>query len=92
MRSLSAGVVPLSARVENFMYPPVFQASETFVFVNPSINAFSPELVTPEFDDVLQPNINAPILEFDGFSVTVAATIAPSEGVPPVLPENICGL
>ena len=54
--------------------------------------ALSPELETPLDDDVLQPNINAPILVFDGFVSGLAATIAPSEGFPPVIPENICGL
>ena len=92
MRTLSEGEAALSARVENFMYPPVFHASETFVFVAPSINAFSPELETPVVDDVLQPNINAPILASDGFSAALADTMAPSAGEPPVIPENICGL
>ena len=54
--------------------------------------ALTPELETPEFDDVLHPNTTAPILVFDGFVIGLANTIFPSDGFPPVIPENICGL
>ena len=83
---------PLSGLTRNLILAPVFHASETLAFVTPSITALSPELPTPEADDVTHPNPNPPSLVADGSVFGFAAIIVASAGLLPVAPENTYGL